>query len=428
MNATRSRVIICAPRDDAEMVKDLARSLRAKGNLVWHSEWELESIESVDSLSIALNSWTAEVSHFIALLTVSNKDKPEWASINKFPQATSPVVILASPAGQPVPPLLDTIKNSIAIPWSTRCDIAAAILQACPELNSNPKDSEGWYKHIESTYKIVSDYDRHYSTVRSGTITFLLTFSYYMAALFLKDATTPEALLASVTLPILFLALACLLSSYFQQQTYACGAIEKDLDKMLEVVTNPGLVGKAHLSFRTLLDNKYKTSKMFFPDFPNIALWFASVGYCVGVSFVITGLLCPEDTGNMNDKCVDISAPSSMSLLSQEVFNWLLGPPVVFGILVFGVMSFQIMTLKMDSKHTFRKWCRKFYRELCGDSASAARPTKPGRYRFQQETILQEKVVEVCEENGYFTVKWSDKVHPVEDLKGRWQGPLPPPS
>ena len=79
---------------------------------------------------------------------------------------------------------------------------------------------------LKDAYKTLSDYDRHYSSVRSALATFLFSLSYgSMAVLFKdvpKDAGKDTALLAiAMLLPFIFLLAAFLLSCYFQRLTYA---------------------------------------------------------------------------------------------------------------------------------------------------------------------------------------------------------------
>ena len=57
-----------------------------------------------------------------------------------------------------------------------------------------------------------------------------------------------------------------------------------------------------------------------------------------------------------------------------------------------------------------------------------APPTKPGVYWFQSATTSRELMVEVRETNGQLTVWWPNQDVSVDNLKGRWRGPIPPSS
>lgn len=80
---------------------------------------------------------------------------------------------------------------------------------------------------LKNAYETLSDYDRHYSTVRSAITTFLLTFSFAVATFLLQYMPTVLGqawnyirVLAFVPFAISLIGL--ILSSHFQRLTHAC--------------------------------------------------------------------------------------------------------------------------------------------------------------------------------------------------------------
>jgi hypothetical protein len=90
---------------------------------------------------------------------------------------------------------------------------------------------------LKDAYKTLSDYDRHYSTVRSALATFLFSLSYGSVAVLFKDAVQAlsgdQVLLPIVLLlPLVFLSAAFLLSCYLQRLTYTCRIYMEGIEKL----------------------------------------------------------------------------------------------------------------------------------------------------------------------------------------------------
>ena len=90
---------------------------------------------------------------------------------------------------------------------------------------------------LKDAYKTLSDYDRHYSTVRSALATFLFSLSYGSVAVLFKDAAevlSKDIILLSMAmlLPLVFLSAAFLLSCYFQRLTYSCRLYMEGIEKL----------------------------------------------------------------------------------------------------------------------------------------------------------------------------------------------------
>jgi hypothetical protein len=118
---------------------------------------------------------------------------------------------------------------------------------------------------VSEAYKIVTDYDLHYSTVRMSLVTFLITFAFGLAAFLLKDSHGHLALILGIGIPGVFLFIAGFLSAHFQCLTAACEMIQKELEQE----TNP--VARTAFPFRRLLETKYKATRSWVFDAGNTA-------------------------------------------------------------------------------------------------------------------------------------------------------------
>ncbi len=91
---------------------------------------------------------------------------------------------------------------------------------------------------LKDAYKTLSDYDRHYSTVRATLAIFLFSLSYGIASFLLKDAkealSGPGIVFIASMVPILFLVTALLLSCFFQRLTHACRIYMEGLEQQRE--------------------------------------------------------------------------------------------------------------------------------------------------------------------------------------------------
>lgn len=85
----------------------------------------------------------------------------------------------------------------------------------------------------ENLYKIyaeVSNYDRHYSTVRAGTWTFLISVAAAIGAVLIRE----KLFFTAAFIPFLILAVAILLNLYFQRLTHCCRLIQRDIENEVE--------------------------------------------------------------------------------------------------------------------------------------------------------------------------------------------------
>jgi len=55
-------------------------------------------------------------------------------------------------------------------------------------------------------------------------------------------------------------------------------------------------------------------------------------------------------------------------------------------------------------------------------------PMQPGAYWFQCEPTSRAMLLDVRMKDGAMMVWWPNDDQPVEKLKGRWRGPIPPSS
>lgn len=83
----------------------------------------------------------------------------------------------------------------------------------------------------QEAHKIIGDYDRHYSTVRMGVTTFLVSFSAALATLILKDSKQWYVTFLGLVIPLFFLFLAAYLSIHFQRLTASCRKLQVLLEQ-----------------------------------------------------------------------------------------------------------------------------------------------------------------------------------------------------
>ena len=97
---------------------------------------------------------------------------------------------------------------------------------------------------LKDTYKTLSDYDRHYSTVRATGVIFLFGLSFGIASFLLTDSSRlpkdPFIVFIASMIPFFFLVTAFLLSCHFQQLTYACRMYMKGVEKTNDTQTSLG--------------------------------------------------------------------------------------------------------------------------------------------------------------------------------------------
>jgi hypothetical protein len=90
-------------------------------------------------------------------------------------------------------------------------------------------------KDLKDTYKTLSDYDRHYSTVRATGVIFLFGVSFGIASFLLTSASDllkdPSIVFIASMIPLFFLVSAFLLSCHFQRLTAACKMYMKGIER-----------------------------------------------------------------------------------------------------------------------------------------------------------------------------------------------------
>ena len=132
-------------------------------------------------------------------------------------------------------------------------------------------------------YAEVSNYDRHYSTVRTTISTFLVAVSFSLGSFLLKEGLE----ILSLALPTSLLLVTILLNSHYQRLTYSCRRIEQELENELErVMTSPASVSPAVIKFRHNLENAFRGTKVYF-DAPMWALVVITIFYLLPVLYVV---------------------------------------------------------------------------------------------------------------------------------------------
>jgi hypothetical protein len=88
---------------------------------------------------------------------------------------------------------------------------------------------------LKDAYKTLSDYDRHYSTVRATGVIFLFGLSFGIGSFLLTSASSllkdPYIVLIVSMIPLLSLVAAFVLSCHFQQLTAACQMYMRAIEK-----------------------------------------------------------------------------------------------------------------------------------------------------------------------------------------------------
>ena len=96
-------------------------------------------------------------------------------------------------------------------------------------------------KDLKDTYKTLSDYDRHYSTVRTTGVIFLFGLSFGIASFLLKDAKellgNSTVFFIASTIPFCSLVAAFVISCYFQRLTYVCRMYMEGIERTSDWVT-----------------------------------------------------------------------------------------------------------------------------------------------------------------------------------------------
>lgn len=147
-------------------------------------------------------------------------------------------------------------------------------------------DSQG---HLQATYAQVVAYDNHYSTVRTGTATFLIGVALSLGAFFLGPLKggAPSAasnLTFAIALPGIILYFAMLLSLHFQRLTHCCRKIEIAIENAMPSASAAAVALNAR--FRENLKNEIRESK-YFMDHANTLLFLGIAAYPLALCLVI---------------------------------------------------------------------------------------------------------------------------------------------
>lgn len=166
---------------------------------------------------------------------------------------------------------------------------------------------------INDTYKLIGDYDRHYSSVRSALVTFLLTFSFGLASYLLKEAKDMWAAAIAAWVPYVFLVLAVALSGHFQRLTQACEEIQKDMEE--------GKYKDGEPNFRSELSERVHQLRLFYYDAPNIALAVIMIVYLIATGAAFIARRCPRQ--GIDTPCLSAIAEPWDTIVLYSPWVWL---------------------------------------------------------------------------------------------------------
>jgi membrane protein YdbS with pleckstrin-like domain len=152
---------------------------------------------------------------------------------------------------------------------------------------------------LRDTYKEIGQYDRHYSTVRTGVSTFLTVISITIISIvfrgiaFAKPAGENEinilgAVLIIVLICTIFL-FAVILNVHFQKLTFSCEKIQLEIEKLFEnFKTEDDLkYAKTLLNNRRNISNVYKEYSEIYFDIPLKCLASGIVSFIVIMIFAV---------------------------------------------------------------------------------------------------------------------------------------------
>jgi hypothetical protein len=127
-----------------------------------------------------------------------------------------------------------------------------------PDVNSATTE----FSELIEVYKVISNYDMHYSTMRGVLTTLLVTVAFAAGSSLIEK----EHYFAAVVFPTIILAIGFVLNIHFQRLTWSCRKIRRSIEKRMNQITKIKIPARDKINpvqLSKLLDIQFDRSDMF---------------------------------------------------------------------------------------------------------------------------------------------------------------------